>query len=312
MPTLSELQNLWLGKLANLNAAKSASLGIAPHKPLLIFSVMDLIESDDIRDRWVVYNADLVTRFRDYWDLVVDRRKNRPEITMPFNALGGERDAIWERYDEHGNPSVSRLTTRLCRLDAGLFECLLDGDFRLVARRIMIAAYFTAAEQVGLCERFRLPVPDTAEMAAFAEDRHAYKASQKKGRANRFKAEVGPGYKYTCALTGYCLQTTAGYMVQAAHIHQHAKSGNDDPSNGLALTPDAHWMFDAGLWTVIPQGDDLLIHVAMGRFTESPPHGRLLMALNAKPLYFHSQSGLRPDTTHFAWHARYHGIVPAR
>ena len=69
-------------------------------------------------------------------------------------------------------------------------------------------------------------------------------------------------------------------------------------------------MFDAGLWTVIPQGDDLLVHVAMGRFTESPLHGRLLMALDAKPLYFHSQACLRPDTTHFLWHARHHGIVP--
>ena len=239
MPTLTELQSLWLGKLANLNAARSASLGIAPHNPLMIFSVMDLIERGVLRGRWVAYNADLVTRFRDYWDLVLDRRKNRPEITMPSNALGSERDAIWERYNKHGFPSISKLTTRLCQLDAGLFECLLDADLRLSARRVMIAAYFTPAEQVGLCERFRLPVPDTAEIAEFAGDRDAYKASQKKGRDNRFKAEVGPGYKYTCALTGYCLQTTVGYMVQAAHIHQHAKSGNDDPRNGLALTPDA-------------------------------------------------------------------------
>jgi len=310
MPTLSELQNLWLGKLANLNAARSASLGIAPHKPLMIFSVLDLIESGDLRDRWVTYDADIVTRFRDYWDLVVDRRKNRPEITMPFNALGGERDAIWERYDEHGNPSFSRLTTRLCHLDPDLFTCLQDSSFRLNARRVMIAAYFTPAEQVGLYERFRLPVPDTAEMTGFAKNREAYQTSQKKGRDNRFKAEVGPGYKYTCALTGYCLQTTTGYMVQAAHIHQHAKSGNDDPRNGLALSPDAHWMFDAGLWTAIPKGDDLLIGVATGRFTESSPHGRLLMALDATPLYFHSQSRLRPDPAHFAWHARHHGIVP--
>jgi len=29
-----------------------------------------------------------------------------------------------------------------------------------------------------------------------------------------------------------------------APIHPHAVSGNDDPGNGLALTPDAHGMFD--------------------------------------------------------------------
>ena len=305
MPHLIDLQNLWLGKLANLNAATSASLGIAPHKPLMIFSVMDLIESGDIRDRWVVYNADLVTGFRDYWDLVVDRRKNRPEITMPFNALGGERDAIWERYDEHGNPSISKLTTRLCHLDSDLFTCLQDATFRLNARRIMIAAYFTPSEQVGLYERFRLPVPDTAEMAEFARDRDAYKASQKKGRDNRFKAEVGPGYKYTCALTGYCLQTTTGYMVQAAHIHQHAKSGNDDPRNGLALTPDAHWMFDAGLWTVELKGDDFILRVAKGYFREASIDCRTLSGRDGKPLLFHPQARLRPGTEFLGWHQRH-------
>lgn len=300
----TEIKDHWLGKLANLNAAKTPGLGVAPHKPLMIFSVMDLIEAGHLKDRWMRYDADLVTRFRDYWDLVVERRKNRPEITMPFNALGGERDAIWKRFDENGNPSKSKLTTRLCHLDPDLFDCLLDPDFRLNARRIMIASYFTPAEQVGLCERFRLPVPDTAEIAEFAKDRDAYKASQKKGRDNRFKAEVGPGYKYTCALTGYCLQTTTGYIVQAAHIHQHAKSGNDDPRNGLALTPDAHWMFDAGIWTVIPKGDDLLIRVANGKFTESSPHGRALAAFDAKPLHFHENARIRPAVGHLAWHMR--------
>jgi len=263
----------------------------------------------------VAYNADLVTRFRDYWDLVVERRKNRPEITMPFNALGGERDSIWERFDENGNPSISKLTTRLCQLDPDLFDCLHDPAFRLSARRVMIAAYFTPAEQVGLCERLRIPVPDTTEMADFAKDREAYKASRNKGRDNRFKAEVGSGYRYTCALTGYCLQTTTGYIVQAAHIHQHAKSGNDDPRNGLALTPRVgtafyatHWMFDAGLWTVIPKGDDLLIHVATSRFTESSPHSRLLAAFNGKPLHFHGHARLRPDQMHFEWHRKKHRI----
>lgn len=95
-------------------------------------------------------------------------------------------------------------------------------------------------------------------------------------------------------------QTTS--IVQAAHIRQHAVSGNDDPLNGLPLTPDAHWMFDAGLWTVIPKGDDLLIHVAVGRFSESSPHGRLLSLFHAQPLHFHDHARLRPDPAHLAWH----------
>lgn len=305
----SKIQEFWLGKLANLNVSRLSNLGIAPHKPLMILSVMDLIESNEIIDRSIHYNARLVTQFRDYWDLVVERRKNRPEITMPFNALGGEMDAIWERFDENGNPSKSKLTTRLCLLDETLLDCFLDPKFRQMARKILIANYFTAPEQVGLCSRLKIPLPNTTAITELKKDAATFKASQKKGRDSRFKSEVGPGYKYTCALTGYCLHTAEGYMVQAAHIHQHAKSGNDDPRNGLALTPDAHWMFDAGLWTMITKGDELLIHVATGRFTETSPHQHLLASFHLNPLQFHVHAKLRPDPKYFEWHRAHHRIV---
>jgi hypothetical protein len=42
-----------------------------------------------------------------YWDLVLDRQRNRPDITMPSSALGGDRDSILERFDEHGSPPNS-------------------------------------------------------------------------------------------------------------------------------------------------------------------------------------------------------------
>jgi putative restriction endonuclease len=308
MKSANSKQQYWLGKLANLNTAKTPGLGIAPHKPLMVFCVMELIEQGIQKDRWVAYNADLVTPFRNFWDLVVKRRQNTPDITMPFNALGSDRDAVWERFDEHGNPSKSKLTTRLCRLNADLFDCLLDPNFRREARQRMILTYFTPNEQVELSERLKLPIPDTAEIAEFAKDQIAFRASQKKGRSSLFKAEVGPGYRYTCALTGYCLHCTKGYMVEAAHIHEHAKSGNDDPRNGLALSPDAHWMFDKGLWTAIPNGDDLLIHVAEGSFTETYPHTRSLLPYNGKPLHFAANTRLRPDIRHLLWHREFHNI----
>jgi putative restriction endonuclease len=166
--------------------------------------------------------------------------------------------------------------------------------------------YFTPREQVMLCARLGLPVPETAEIDALRDQAEEFKARQKKGRDSRFKSDVLGGYYFTCALTGYRLDTETTSIVQAAHIHQHAISGNDDPRNGLALTPDAHWMFDAGLWTVIPKGDDLLIRVATGKFTESSPHGRTLAAFDAKPLQFHKCARLRPDPDHLAWHRTKH------
>lgn len=153
-----------------------------------------------------------------------------------------------------------------------------------------------------LCARLGLPVPQSAEINALREEAAEFKARLKKGRDSRFKSDVLSGYYFTCALTGYRLDSETSSIVQAAHIHQHARSGNDDPRNGLALTPDAHWLFDQGLWTAVPKGDDFLVQVAIGRFQESSPHGRLLAAFHGEPLHFHGNARLRPVSEHLAWH----------
>ncbi|MFC7336149.1 HNH endonuclease [Haloferula chungangensis] len=294
----------WLGKLGNLNVARTRQRGIAPHKPLMLLTVIDLIESGDIPDGWVKFDVRLVSRFRDYWELVLERQRNQPDIPMPFHALGSDRDQVWSRFTAAGEPSAAKATTRLCSLDPDLFACLQDSDFRSKVRTALVTIYFTPAEQVMLCARLGLPVPRSAEIRALREQAAEYKARQKKGRDSRFKSDVLGGYYFTCALTGYRLDTETTSIVQAAHIHQHAQSGNDDPRNGLALTPDAHWMFDAGLWTVVPKGDDLFVHVALGRFAESSPHGRLLSSFHNQPLCFHALSRLRPDPKHFEWHRK--------
>jgi putative restriction endonuclease len=198
--------------------------------------------------------------------------------------------------------AMDGVSTRLCHLAPDLFACLQDADFRREVRRTLVGIYFTPTEQVMLCARLGLPAPKTEAVAALRADAATFKASQKKGRDSRFKSDVLGGYYFTCALTGYRLDTETTSIVQAAHIHQHAVSGNDDPRNGLALTPDAHWMFDAGLWTAVPKGEDLLIKVATCRFSESSPQGRLLANFDKQPLHFHDHARLRPDAAHLAWH----------
>jgi putative restriction endonuclease len=298
----------WLGKLANLNVARTGPRGIAPHKPLMLLTIVDLIESGDIPDGWVKYDVRLVSRFRDYWELVQDRQRNSPDIPMPFNALGGDKDQVWHCFTADGQPSKSKLTTRLCHLDPALFACLQDADFRRESRRTLVGIYFTPTEQVMLCARLGLPAPNTDAIATLRSDAATFKASQNKGRDSRFKSDVLGGYYFTCALTGYRLDTETSSIVQAAHIHQHAVSGNDNPCNGLALTPDAHWMFDAGLWTAVPKGDDLLVQIAINRFSEFSPHGRTLSAFNGHPLHFHNHARLRPEREYLEWHGRRHGI----
>ncbi len=265
---------------------------------------MDMIADGTLKKPWIAYSAELFFRFSSYWSHVRERQQNSPDMRLPFHALGGDRDRIWERYTAEGQPSLARETTELCHMDESLWAAMHDEAFRHAARLKLIAAYFQPVEQVTICAQLRLPEPSTEAIAAIKHDAAEYKKSLKKGRDTRFRSDVLLGYRFTCALTGYSLCTNKEYMIEAAHIHEHSKSGNDDPRNGLALTPDAHWMFDAGLWTAEPVDGAYVVCVASGRYKEQSVHDRVLARHNGQKLYLDGVSGLFPDPACFEWHRR--------
>ena len=133
-----------------------------------------------------------------------------------------------------------------------------------------------------------------------------FKLSREKGRGARFRLEVVTRYGFTCALTGYRLTTEDANIVQAAHIVPWSRTRDDDPRNGLALTPDAHWTFDQGLWSVDGAGR---IIVRTEAFTEwAPPGGATLRERAGRALCFRDGATLRPDPDRLAAHrARFFG-----
>ncbi|MDZ4185806.1 MAG: HNH endonuclease [Desulfuromonadales bacterium] len=293
---------LWLDRLCQLNVSRSAGRGSAPHKPLLLLCLIDMVEDGSLTTPSVDYTPELFFRFQSYWPLVYARQQNQPDMRLPFHALGSDRDQIWTRLTASGEPSPSKETTRRCLIDPSLWAALQSPAFRRAARLRLITTYFLPVEQIALCARLNLPAPTGAEVDAIKASTDAYRQSQKKGRDARFRSSILLGYRFTCALTGTCLSTERENLVEAAHIHQHAQSGNDDPGNGLALTPDAHWMFDRGLWTVEVRGDDFIIRVAKGKFRESYLSGFRLAERDAQPLIFVADTDLRPEGRHFLWH----------
>jgi len=293
-----------IGRLCNLNVAKTTERGRAPHKPLLMLCIIDMIEDGSIETPWISYSPELFFRFQCYWAIVYDRQRNKPDMRLPFHALGGKRDRIWTCHMEDGKLSLSKETTRICHLDASIWDCIQNEAFRKEARISLIMTYFTPAEQIALCARLGLPEPSSAEISQIKQNADVYKDSLKKGRDSKFRSDVLLDYRFTCALTGYSLNTSKENLVEAAHIHQHAVSGNNDPRNGLAFTPDAHWMFDRGLWTAESKGHDFIVIVATDHFKESSPFDRSLGKHHGNTLFFSKESKLRPDPKYFAWHRK--------
>jgi putative restriction endonuclease len=272
----------------------------APHKPLLLLVVLELAEQGCLPVRELPLSPELAFRFFTYWSIVAPRRKQPPNIRLPFHHL--QSDGFWTAVDENGKTSPHRSLTRYAILPADLVEFTKNPMFREKARRILIAKYFLPPERLALYSLVGLPVPDDTEVLKDAAYVSPSEAAQQ-GREVRFRLTVVSAYNYTCALTGYRLTTVSGAtIVDAAHIHRFAKSRNNDPQNGVALCKNAHWLFDQGLWTV---SDNYRVVVALECFTEASPDGRGLTEYHGLRLRSPADERMRPSRIHLAWHRKH-------
>jgi len=298
-----EPQKYWLQKLRRLHPNVSHAKGVgaarfAPHKPLLLLALIDLADAagpTGIPGR-VPMNADLRVRFLGSWAVVVCRWGSKPNINLPFYHLSSQ--GFWKPKQGNGQPATDPDSTAAIELNPEFAALLTLPGFRVIARHILIQTWFPAEEQVGLYALYEATPDATAISSAVEEDAAAYAALA--GRDARFRIQVVTQYVYTCALTGYTLTTTGGAtIVEAAHIADFATTRNNDPRNGLALTPDAHWTFDEFLWTV---DEKQHVVVADAAFSDWSPEGKSLTQFRDRPLHFNSRALLRPHDEYLAIH----------
>ncbi len=112
----------WLNVLSDLHY--DPARGIAPHKPLLLLVVCDLVEEGKLRGSLLARDGDLAFRFSSYWTIVADRRRTRPDPFLSFahrrsrkvvRLLAGGATDIWVPLVEQGSttPVLWSLSTSL-------------------------------------------------------------------------------------------------------------------------------------------------------------------------------------------------------
>jgi putative restriction endonuclease len=295
-------QNYWLHKLATLRIDRARG-NPAPHKPLLLLVIMEMAEKGEIASREVTLSPDLAFRFSVYWSVVAQRRKQPPEVRLPFHHLGSS--GIWQPLMENGKPSPDKKLTTMIRLDPSFYGCLADQRFRDRARGVLIETepYFSPDERVALYSMLNIK-PTKFEVN---EKEELYRASVQTGRDARFRIEVVVlAYKHTCGLTGYRMTTLEmESIVDAAHIQQFRDSPNNDPRNGIALSKNAHWQFDRGLWSV---NDDYRILVNKERFIEDGVPGQRLADFEGRRIFLPSDPKYWPEPAYLVWHRKRHGF----
>jgi putative restriction endonuclease len=291
----------WLNVLSDLRYDPAS--GVAPHKPLLLLVVCDLAEEGKLDGALLHRDGDLAFRFSSFWRIVADRRRTRPDVRLPFFHLRTEK--VWVPLEADGRPAEDRKRAVLAQLDVTFVVCLNNEEFRTLARRTLIAKYFEPHERAELYSLVGLEVPAEDIVAADAT-RFLASDTDAARRDTKFSVRVLPAYEYTCALTGYKMITPDGATaLDAAHIHQFKKGGSNHPTNGVALSKTAHWLFDHGFWSIT---DDYRVLVTGQPFDERGDAAHLLKPRAGSPIIRPANHLYWPDRDSLKWHRERHGF----
>jgi putative restriction endonuclease len=242
----------------------------APHKPLLLLSVVDGYEQGWIAGNRIALDPRLIEQFGAYWEVLMGDQA--PTIANPFYHL--QSSSLWSLRFMHsapqasGTPSVPLLQASgaYAELEPMLYSMMCDPVDRAIIRSVILQSYFSdeGAERISL--RMRLDaeavsyaaeldtwVNEPFELMATIDTPAIYTTTTKEVRDRGFSIRVRDLYRNTCAICRSRVVTPQGYtLVDAAHVWPRSISRNDDPRNGMALCKTHHWMFDQYMVSVTP------------------------------------------------------------
>jgi putative restriction endonuclease len=266
----------YIRQFASLNRAPGrvwtdATKRKAPHKPILLFAVLDLVARGALTTPFIDVTGDLVELnelFNLYWRRIIPPGQTS-SIAFPFSRLHNE--PFWELVPQPGKEitpaainnisTVSQLRTAAlgARMDEGLFHCMQEPASRNALRESLLQSCFSEEGRGALEEQatinaeaydYSKELEQKAHLPLVKETLAAdtYKPA---ARDQGFRRIVVTTYDHRCALCGVRIITPEGHtVVDAAHILPWSKSKNDDIRNGMALCKLCHWAFDEGMMGV--------------------------------------------------------------
>jgi len=244
----------WLDRLYNLRRDKSGSHE-RPHKPVLLLSIIDLLDHGVVNRNEVPLSDELIATFKRYF-AVVRKHNDQPSIQNPFFHLCS--DNIWQLVPVAGEreiyhegavssaPSVAGLRRSVAygKFDDGMWQLLKEPLARHQLREALIARYFPE-------DRDKLAAITAA--AHLPEPVRTLQEEMPPGRDGAFRRTILEIYDYRCAACGVrVLLDQVESLVQAAHLIPFNVSWNDKPTNGMALCPNHHWAMDRHLIAPVP------------------------------------------------------------
>lgn len=168
--------DIYLQMFAGMVRNKNKKGQLAPHKPILLLTIIDLVEMHRIRNTDIELTPVLVKHFRKVWDQNVPNGiKFNPDITKPYYHLNNE--PFWNlipAYQEVANLQVAeeapasinpapqytlrymRETFRCARIDRSLYLLMCDHDSRIALRRLLHSLLSSSELNTNIFNRIRI------------------------------------------------------------------------------------------------------------------------------------------------------------
>jgi putative restriction endonuclease len=291
----------------------------APHKPLLLLAVMDMVARGLIAGRFVSIVGELIELndlFTGYWRVVMPPGQTS-SIAFPFSRMHTE--PFWELVPVPGGQitkeAIGNVTTvpQLrqfalgANLDEELFLFMSEPAGRLALTQAVLSANFSDEGRKALMHESGIQQQAYEYSRELEERAHKVKSPEPvlafsaMARDQGFRRAIVNCYEHRCAMCGIRIVTPEGHTaVQAAHIKPWSKFKDDEIPNGMALCRVCHWAFDEGLMGV---DDDYGILISRQMSSARNAAG-FLMTLSGRSLIRPRDEVLWPDPERLAWHRK--------
>jgi putative restriction endonuclease len=275
----------------------------APHKPLLLLAVIDLISQGIVQTNFIEFTPDLGELFTIYWSRVMppDQRSN---IILPFYHLGS--DKFWHHIPKPGMEAILAATRQIrgvaqlqeivlgVKLDDDLYALLCHEESRNLLRTTLIETCFAPELHAGLIEQGIIN-KEAFQYSQMLLEQSRHQQVQEDGETEKyapavrdqaFRRVIVSMYDHRCAVCGIRMLTADCHTaVDAAPTH------NDTVQNGMALCRLCHWIFDEGLITVSGTYA-VLVSKQLSASNNIPSH---MQTLAGRPIIGPAEQALWPE-----------------
>lgn len=314
---MQQLLEQYLKRFEKLRIDRSH--GIAPHKPILLISILQAFQNNLITTPRIYLTPELVTLFKANWSLLVITNHDC-RISYPFYYM--KSDKFWKLIPKSSFNSIDKLGSLVksfASLNAAIEYAAIDDDLFLlmkekkannILQQFLLDYYFPKTKNnFSNSSEEQRKILNNIEGKILNEDAIEYRKEIKRLlqqnneeevflRGSLFKREIPKIYNNTCCISGMRIDATINVsMVDACHIVPFSESYDDTITNGIALCPNLHRAFDRGLI-----GIDEQYKVIISTTFKEDVNNYSIGGFDRKEIFLPKSKGYFPLRENFIWH----------